>query len=259
MSWSGVVCRLSHLVSRARRVVVLTGAGVSTESGIPDYRGGGRYWARYDPEDLTYARFVASESARRNYWRMAREFFALMQHARPNAAHRALVELERKDVLQAVLTQNVDGLHQRAGHRADRVLEVHGAATRVRCLDCDVRIPAGQLYQTLGDGEIPYCERCRGILKPDVVLFGEPIAPVVAAAAIAQVARCDLMLVVGSSLFVQPFASLPARAKDGGARLAIVNLSSTPYDADMDLIVRGAAGEVLPRMVTHLDADLASA
>ena len=258
MSWEGAVCHLSHLVSRARHTVVLTGAGISTESGIPDYRGGGRYWARYDPEGLTYARFVASEPARGNYWRMAREFFTLMRHAQPNAAHRALAELERRDVLQSVLTQNVDGLHQRAGHRADRVLEVHGTAARIRCLDCDVRIPAEQLYQTLGDGEVPYCERCSGILKPDVVLFGEPIAPAVAAAATAQVARCDLLLVVGSSLFVQPFASLPARAKDGGARLAIVNLSSTPYDADMDVIVRGLAGEVLPRMVANLDADLAS-
>jgi NAD-dependent deacetylase len=238
--------------------VVLTGAGISTESGIPDYRGAGRNWARYDPEDLTYARFVASESARRNYWRMAREFFTLTQAVQPNAAHRALAELERKDVLQSVLTQNVDGLHQRAGHRADRVLEVHGTAARIRCLDCDMRIPAGQLYLTLGDGEVPYCVRCGGILKPDVVLFGEPIEPAVAAVAVAQVARCDLLLVVGSSLVVQPFASLPARAKDRGARLAIVNLSSTPHDADMDVIVRGAAGEVLPQMVANLDANPAS-
>lgn len=246
-------------MARARRVVVLSGAGVSTESGIPDYRGGGQYWARYDPGGFTYARFIASESSRRNYWRMAREFFALIERVEPNAAHRALAELERMGMVHAVLTQNVDGLHQRAGQSADRVLEVHGTARQIRCLDCDARSPAQRLYETLGDGEVPYCERCRGILKPDVVLFGEPIAPTVAARAAALVAGCDLLLVIGSSLTIQPVASLPTRVKDGGAAVAIINLSSTPYDSDMDVIVRGTASEVLPSVLSRLRVVHASA
>jgi NAD-dependent deacetylase len=190
---------------------------------------------------------------------MAKEFFILMQEAQPNAAHRALVELEREGILDRVLTQNVDALHQRAGHGPDRVLEVHGTATRIRCIDCNARVPARPLYEALVEGEVPYCDQCRGILKPDVVLFGESIAPEVAAQAIALVARCDLFLVIGSSLTVQPFASLAARAKNRGAALGIVNLSSTPYDGDMDVVVRGSACEVLPWVVSRLNEERALA
>lgn len=259
MSWLAAARRLTVRLADCRRLVVLTGAGISTESGIPDYRGGGAYWTRYDAGDFAYERFVASEAARRNYWRMAKEFFDVMRGAEPNAAHLALVELERSGILDCVLTQNVDGLHQRAGHRAGRVLEVHGTATQIRCLDCQGVIPARPVYEHLADGDVPYCARCRGILKPDVVLFGEPIPLPVAAAAAAVVEGCDFLLVIGSSLTVQPLASLPSQAKGAGAGLGIVNLSSTPYDAEMDVIVRGAAGQVLAWVAAALREQWASA
>lgn len=244
--------RLARLVAGARRLVVLTGAGISTESGIPDYRGGEEHWACYGADCFTYDAFVGSAEVRRRYWRAAREFFALARAAEPNRAHRALVELEREGVLDAVVTQNVDGLHRRAGHAPARLVEIHGTAEWIRCLGCRRRLPAVEVYAALGDGEAPACPDCGGILKPDVVMFNEWIPASVAAEAAARVDGADALLVVGSSLLVQPCASLATRAKDAGARVGIVNLSATPYDGEMDVIVRGKACDVLPRVLADV-------
>ena len=168
--------RAADLVASTGRVVAFTGAGVSTESGIPDFRSPTGLWARYDPDDFSFPSFMRSEEARRRYWAVGRELYAAIRTAEPNAAHRAIVALERMGLLDCVITQNVDDLHQRAGTDPARVIELHGNATRVRCLACDGRFARDAIQARLVVGEaVPACGDCGGILKPLTVLFGEPM------------------------------------------------------------------------------------
>ncbi|QIK65001.1 NAD-dependent deacetylase [Nocardioides sp. HDW12B] len=247
---------LTDLLREAAVVVGFTGAGVSTESGIPDFRSPGGVWTRYDPRSFELDRYVADASVRRESWQMRREFFATS--VAPNPAHRAFAALEGAGRSPGVITQNIDGLHQEAGSR--RVVELHGTAREVMCLGerpvgapdgCGWRSPYTWAFERLDAGEDdPRCPRCGGLVKSATVSFGQQLFPGVVEEAVGLVERADLLVVAGSSLQVYPAAALPLHALDHGARLVIVNDEETPFDDVADLVVRGRAGEVLGPAVT---------
>jgi NAD-dependent deacetylase len=247
--------RAADLVASTGRVVVFTGAGVSTESGIPDFRSPTGLWARYDPDDFSFPNFMRSEEARRRYWAVGRELYAAIRMAEPNAAHRALVALERMGLLDCVITQNVDDLHQRAGTDPARVIELHGNATRVRCLACDGRFARDAIQARLLAGEaVPACGDCGGILKPLTVLFGEPMPAAAVQHAIDRARGAGCFLVVGSSLGVYPAAYMPTYAQESGARLVVVNLTPTRRDQGADVVLAGPAGPLLAGLVERVQA-----
>ncbi|MFF5308731.1 SIR2 family NAD-dependent protein deacylase [Streptomyces massasporeus] len=234
-------------------VALLTGAGISTDSGIPDYRGPNGLWRR-DPEAeklVTYEYYMGDAEIRRRSWQMRRETGAL--RAEPNAAHRAVAELERSGVPVRVITQNVDGLHQLAGMPARKVFELHGSARGVVCTGCHARGPmADALARVEAGEEDPPCLECGGILKPATVMFGERLDPVVLGEAAAVSKACQVFVAVGTSLQVQPAAGLAGVAADHGARLVIVNAEPTPYDDRADEIVRDPIGTALPELLRGL-------
>ncbi|MCZ0205736.1 SIR2 family NAD-dependent protein deacylase [Streptomyces achromogenes] len=237
-------------------VALLSGAGISTDSGIPDYRGPNGLWRR-DPEAeklVTYEHYMADAEIRRRSWLMRRDSGAL--GARPNAAHRAVAELERSGVPVRVLTQNVDGLHQLAGLPARKVLELHGSARSVLCTRCHARGPMEEALARVDAGEPdPPCRECGGILKPATVMFGERLDPVVLGEAAAIAKACQVFIAVGSSLQVQPAAGLAGVAADHGARLVVVNAEPTPYDDRADEVIREPIGTALPALLARLAAE----
>lgn len=232
------------MLRAAQMAVALTGAGVSTESGLPDFRSPGGLWAGVDPMR------VASLSAFRRdpgaFYAFYRDRLSRLGGAQPNPAHRALADLERGGLLRAVITQNVDGLHQAAGSR--RVLELHGSLRRAACPDCGARADIAVLTDALAAGRQPHCPVCAGPLKPDVVLFDELLPLTVFAEADALCREADALLVVGSSLSVTPAAELPQTVLGHGGRLIIVNREPTPYDADAAAVIRDDAGRALAAM-----------
>ncbi|MFJ8189339.1 SIR2 family NAD-dependent protein deacylase [Streptomyces sp. NPDC096094] len=236
-------------------VAILSGAGVSTDSGIPDYRGPNGLWRR-DPEAeklVTYEYYMGDPEIRRRSWRMRRGNQAL--RARPNAAHRAVAELERSGVPVRVITQNVDGLHQLAGLPARKVLELHGTARSYVCTGCDARGPMEDALARVEAGEDdPPCLECGGILKSATVMFGERLDPMVLGEAAAISKACQVFVAVGTSLQVQPAAGLAGVAADHGARLIIVNAEPTPYDDLADEVVREPIGNALPELLRGLSA-----
>lgn len=237
----------------AERITVLTGAGVSTDSGIPDYRGPQGLWTR-DPAAqrlVTLSDYEQDPDVRRRSWVGRREHPAWT--AEPNAAHLALVDLERTGRLVAILTQNVDGLHQRAGSDPARVVELHGTIWAVQCLDCGRRTPMREELERLGPDEPdPHCRACGGILKSATISFGQSLDPAVLAGARTAAAAAELFLAVGSSLTVQPAAGLCRVAMQAGARLVVVNAQPTRYDADAAAVVRAPIGEVLPMLAARV-------
>lgn len=241
--------RAAEMIREARRIVVFTGAGVSTESGIPDFRSPGGLWSRFDPDDFTIERFLASPETRRKQWR----FFVsggLFKDARPNAAHAAIAELDTLGRLECVITQNIDNLHQKAGNAPGRVYELHGTMHWIRCLQCGGRYPLEEiLEQYRGAADPPACERCGGIMKPDVIFFGEALPEETLEEATRHASRCDLLIVVGSSLVVYPAATMPLIAKESGAKLVIVNLTPTPADRIADVVINASAGDALTRVL----------
>ena len=240
---------LIALARPCRRIVAFTGAGISTESGIPDYRGPGGVWERQAPPTL--GDFRTNPETRRAYWEQRRARYPTLAAAQPNAGHSALVALARAGRLHAVITQNIDGLHQKAGHDPTRVIELHGSAHTVRCLDCDRTWPAADVHERLVAGEsVPTCPSCGGPLRAATVLFGEPLPAAALQRAMAASGACDLMLVVRSSLIVNPAAQLPSLAKRSGARLAIINRMPTPLDALADVRVTADAGPTLDALAS---------
>ena len=237
-------------VQAARRITVLTGAGISTESGIPDFRGPQGVWTK-DPSAarmFTLQNYVADPEVRRRAWEGRRDHPAWA--AEPNAGHRALVALERAGRLRAVVTQNIDGLHLRAGHDPDRVIEIHGTLYAVECLDCGVRTGMRENLDRVEAGEEdPACLACGGIQKAATISFGQTLRPDVLREAMAAAADCDVLLAVGTTLQVHPAAGLAEVAVRSGARLVIVNRDPTPYDELASAIVREPIGAVLPRLV----------
>ncbi|MER6074044.1 Sir2 family NAD-dependent protein deacetylase [Streptomyces sp. NPDC001817] len=234
-------------------VAILSGAGISTDSGIPDYRGPNGLWRR-DPEAeklVTYEYYMADPEIRRRSWQMRRKNRTLQ--AEPNDAHRAVAELERSGIPVRVLTQNVDGLHQLAGMPARKVLELHGSARSVVCTRCHARGPMDDALARVEAGEEdPACLECGGILKSATVMFGERLDPMVLGQAMAISKACTVFVAVGSSLQVQPAAGLVGVAADHGARLVIVNAEPTPYDELADEVVREPIGTALPELLDRI-------
>jgi NAD-dependent deacetylase len=233
------------------RIFAFTGAGISTESGIPDYRGPTGVWAQQNPPTL--GDFRSNPETRRAYWRRRRDTYPGFAATLPNAGHAALVALERAGRLLAIVTQNIDGLHQKAGSAPDRVIELHGSAHTVRCLDCGTTWPGAAIQTCLAAGEEePACAVCGGPLRAATVLFGEPLPAAALRQAAAAAQACDLMLVVGTSLVVNPAAQIPVLAKQGGARLAIINRDPTPLDHLADALVTADAGPTLAALASAL-------
>jgi len=239
---------LARLIERARRAVIFTGAGISTESGIPDFRSPGGVWTKMAPID--FESFLASETARRESWRRRFESDEIMRSARPNRGHRAVAELVRRGKAGVVITQNIDGLHQDSGLRDDQVVELHGNTTYAHCLDCAERYEIAALRPAFErDGTAPRCARCNGFVKTATISFGQPMPAEPMRRAQAETLACDLFIVVGSSLAVYPAAGFPELAKRNGAALAIVNREPTHLDPVADAVVGGSIGEALGRVV----------
>ena len=243
-----LVDKVAALILESSRVVVFTGAGISTESGIPDFRSPGGIWTKFDPDDFTIQKFMSSEKTRRMQWQMMAEG-GLLKDAEPNQAHHAVAELEKLGKLTCVITQNIDNLHQKAGSSPDKVFELHGNMKFVRCMSCDRRFPVDDILVRLDREEIPDCQFCRGILKPDAVFFGESLPQQALNDAIQHARHCDLFIVIGSTLVVYPAAYMPMYAVESGAKLVIINLSPTPMDAKAAALITASAGETMSRIV----------
>jgi NAD-dependent deacetylase len=236
----------------AQAAVAFTGAGASTESGIPDFRSPGGVWSKY--RTVYFEEFLASAEARHEYWRQKCEAHRDFAQAEPNSGHRALSRWEALGRLIGVITQNIDGLHQRAGSR--HVLELHGTALEIGCLECRVRCDAGPMVeQFLARQAVPECPQCgSSLMKHATISFGQALAPEVLQTAYAWAKRSRLFLAIGSSLVVEPAASLPRKAKEYGARLVIINRDPTPQDALADLVIRRPIGETLSDIDRELQA-----
>jgi NAD-dependent deacetylase len=247
---------LADLIVKSKRLVVFTGAGISTESGIPDFRSPGGIWSKYDPEDFTIQKFLSSPEARKTHWKMFTES-GLIAEAEPNLAHYAVAELHRLGKLDCVITQNVDNLHQKAGVPEDKVFELHGNIRWVVCLSCHRRSPLPEVLQRIKEGiEVPDCPDCHGILKPDGVMFGESLPQATLTESIRRARKCDLLIVIGSTLVVYPAASIPAYAKEAGAKLAIINLTPTPLDPYAVVVINDKAGEAMSKVVEKVRAKI---
>ncbi|MFL6077414.1 MAG: SIR2 family NAD-dependent protein deacylase [Mycobacteriales bacterium] len=247
---SGAVTRVGEWIAASRQVTVLTGAGISTDSGIPDFRGPQGLWTRNPgAEKMSHlADYLADPEVRRRAWVSRRGHGAWT--AEPNAGHRALVALERAGKLRAVVTQNVDGLHQRAGSDPDLVIEVHGTIHDSQCVECGDRVPmAATLERVAGGDPDPACLACGGILKSATISFGQALEADVLRAAVAAAADCEVFLAVGTSLQVYPVADLVRVAAGTGAKVVIVNAQPTPYDDMADAVFREPIGIILPELV----------
>ena len=239
---------LRQAVGDARAIVVFTGAGISTESGIDDFRSPGGVWSRMKP--IQFADFMSDEAVRLEDWRRRFAFKAEFERAKPNAGHHAVAELKKAGKLRAVITQNIDGLHQRAGVPDDDIIEIHGTGLSASCLDCAAAMPfdaAREHIRTTGTS--PRCNRCDGLVKSDVVSFGQPMPRDRLERAVQAALDCDLMIVAGSSLVVEPAASLPRVAQRQGATVAIVNREPTPLDSIATHIARTGIGDTLTHAV----------
>jgi NAD-dependent deacetylase len=252
VSTEDAVASLARLIVENQPCVALTGAGISTESGIPDFRSPTGMWAEFDP--LEYATMGAFRRDPAKIWRFYAPRFSMLTEAEPNAAHHALAELERRGLLRAVVTQNIDLLHERAGSR--EVIEVHGSIRTSTCPDCGAQHSLAEVVPLMeAGGGAPSCPGCGGILKPDVVFFDELLPPEAIDRAYEFSAAARLLLVVGSSLEVWPVAELPLVTLRAGGKVAVVNRGPTAIDDRADLKLDGAAGEVLGATVASLEAD----
>jgi NAD-dependent deacetylase len=238
----------ADLLRSARQIVALTGAGISTESGIPDFRSPGSIWLAQPP--VSYRDFINKPEARKQYWQTRRGLSSQVAEARPNAAHHALADLDLRGKLLGVITQNFDGLHQDAGHQPERVIELHGTSRAAACTLCGARSSMTELQGRVDNGEIdPRCPLCGGFLKSATILFGQRVPEVELARAKKLAATCDLFLVVGSSLKVMPAAMLPRLALNHKVSLIIINLQPTSLDSLADVVFAEKAGLVLPQLV----------
>jgi NAD-dependent deacetylase len=254
--WNGSAGIVADMIVKAGKVVVFTGAGISTESGIPDFRSPGGIWTKFDPEDFTIERFLNSPETRKKQWRILLEG-GLLNDAEPNRAHHAVAELEKMNKLSCVITQNIDNLHQKAGNTPEKVYELHGNMKWLRCMSCNVRYPMEDMVEKYRSGNnIPACEHCKGILKPDVIFFGELLPEMTLKRATLHATQCDLFIVIGSSLVVYPAASIPIYAKGSGAKLVIINHTATPCDSNADVLIHHSAGEVMEKILEEVKSRL---
>lgn len=240
-----------ELLQHARQIAVLTGAGISTESGIPDFRSPGSPWLEQPP--ISYKDFISSAEARRRYWQSRRSLSGRVREAKPNAAHRALAALEQIGKLHGLITQNFDGLHQDAGNSPERIVELHGTSREAACTLCGARSSMVELQARIDAGEAdPTCSLCGGYLKSATILFGQRVPEQALARAKEMATTGDLFLVVGSSLKVTPAASMPRLAVAHDIPLIIINLQPTPLDDYADVVMHDYAGAVLPALVEEM-------
>ena len=235
-------------IAQSQRIVGFSGAGISTESGIPDFRSPNGVWATN--RIVYFHEFLQDREARVEAWRQKSLIWPAMRDAVPNAGHLAFADLERRGMLSAMITQNIEGLHQRAGNSPEKVIELHGTMVAAECLSCYDRIPMDEAMARVAEGDAaPACEKCGGMLKPATVSFGQsmPAMEMEMAAVVSQ--ECEVFIAVGSSLQVYPAASFPELAKQSGATLIIINRTETPLDDIADLVIREEIGQALPRLI----------
>jgi NAD-dependent deacetylase len=242
--------QVRQLVAASRRIVVLTGAGISTESGIPDFRGPQGVWTKNPGAEklATLEHYMSDPEIRKRAWQKRLQSEAL--RAEPNAGHRALVQLESRGTLLALITQNIDGLHQKAGSSRELIVEIHGTIHEVMCMSCDERAPMERALQRVRAGELdPPCRSCGGILKSATISFGQSLVYEDLLRSERAALCCDLLLAIGSTLSVYPIAGIVPVAKQAGARLVIMNAEPTEMDGFADFVLRGQIGELLPRIL----------
>ena len=240
----------AQMIRKAQKILVFTGAGLSTESGIPDFRSPGGVWEKYDPSELSFDRFLSNEKARETYWQMSTEFYEAMKDAIPNRAHLSIKKIEDMGKLLTIVTQNVDRLHHKAGNSPEKIIEIHGTLFSVSCLNCGKKYEREAIETLLKSGiKAPSCDDCSGILKPDTVSFGQAMPEDKMRQATMYAGECDLCIVLGSSLVVYPAASIPVHASQNGAKLIIINRDETPLDSEADIVVHESVSEVLGQMV----------
>ena len=241
----------AELMKQAQRIVALTGAGISTESGIPDFRSPGSIWQQQPP--VSYQDFISKTEARQLYWQTRRKLYGQVMSAQPNAAHLALADLEKKERLLGIVTQNFDGLHHDAGNNPKQIVELHGTSRAAACTHCGQRSSIQELQQRIDAGEIdPLCSDCGGFLKAATILFGQRVPDEELSRARELALACDLFLVVGSSLKVNPAATLPRFALKNDVPLIIINLQPTNLDDYAEIVINEKAGVVLPPLVASL-------
>jgi NAD-dependent deacetylase len=244
-----VIEKIAQFLCESKRAIAFTGAGISTESGIADFRSPGGIWSRYKP--VLFRDFLSSEEARRQYWQMKKDGYYELKVAKPNEGHRALARLEIEGNIVALITQNIDGLHQAAGSR--RVLELHGTSRYCLCLKCEARFDSDEIQRRLESGvEIPLCDHCGGLIKSATISFGQSLPADVLAEAFDLSMSTDLVIALGSSLVVEPAASIPLQAKNNGARLVIVNHAETPLDGLADVVVHQSIGQTMSQVVKQM-------
>ncbi len=248
--------KAAEILKKAENVVAFTGAGISVESGIPDFRSRGGLWERFDPG--LYASYYTFLEEPHFYWNLEKELRKMINDVKPNPAHYALVDLEKMGKLSAIITQNIDMLHQAAGSTVS-IYELHGSAAKGHCVHCGMEYSREKIIEKMeqikdpeSDEEVPHCDSCKGLVKFDVVLFGESLPAGVFSQAEDAAQNCDAMLVIGSSLAVAPANMLPAIARMTGASIILVNLDAPIMDSGADVHVRGKAGEILPKIVEML-------
>jgi NAD-dependent deacetylase len=249
-----LIAKGTQIIKAAQKILIFSGAGISTESGIPDFRSPGGVWSKYDPSDFYFDKIISSEKAREKYWEMSTEFYDIMKDAVPNRAHLAIRTIEESGKLLAIVTQNIDNLHHKAGNSPERIIEIHGTAFSVSCLSCGKKYDRDDIQERLNSGvKVPYCDDCAGILKPDTISFGQTMPEDKMADALMYARECDLCIVLGSSLVVYPAASVPVHAIQNGARLIIINRDETPLDAEADLVCHESLSKALGQMVRGLN------
>jgi len=243
----------AKLILESKNILIFSGAGLSTESGIPDFRSPGGLWEKYNPSDFYFDRILSDETARERYWQMSTEFYNLMKDARPNRAYTAIKEIEDMGRLLAIITQNVDSLHHKAGNSSDKIIEIHGTAFKVSCLQCGKTYEREEIEKRIATKrKVPYCDLCSGILKPDTVSFGQSMPEDKLSKAFSMADKCDLCMVLGSSLVVYPAASVPEHAVKKGAKLIIVNRDATHLDNKADLLIHDSLSKTMDYFISNM-------
>lgn len=238
---------IARKIAEGGKNIIFTGAGISTESGIPDYRSKGGIWDKFRP--VYFDEFMSSRESRIKYWQRKSELYNDLTKAKPNPAHKSVSRLYQMGLIETIITQNIDGLHQLAGIPDEQVIELHGNTRRVRCMHCGNTSSIHDAQKRIESGDpAPECA-CGGYLKPDTISFGQAMPEPEVKRALKLSMECDCFIVIGSTLLVQPASLMPQYAKQGRAFLAIINLSETPLDNQADAVIEGMAGEVLPKIV----------
>ena len=245
--------QLAKLIATSKKIVAFSGAGISTESGIPDFRSPGGIWSKFNPADFSIDKYLNDPEARNKQWRFLLNNPEIYD-AKPNSAHFAVAQIEAMGKLLCIITQNIDNLHQKAGSSTKSIYELHGNIGNMICLDCSHKFVTANIIANCRDSQVmPTCENCGRLLKPDVVLFGETLSPETLSGANNCARECDLFIVIGSSLVVYPAAYIPAYAQQSGAKVVIINIGETSFDKNADILIRESAGKVMSEVLSLLD------